>query len=36
MCAGGGGGKCSDRAHGIIYFGYWLGTVDKYGAQKSL
>ena len=20
---------CSDRAHGIVYYGYWLGTVVK-------
>ena len=27
---------CSDRAHGIVYLGYWLGTVDKYCARNSL
>ena len=24
---------CSDCAHGIVYFGYWLGTVVLYTKQ---
>ena len=28
--------KCSDRAPGIVYFGYWFGTVGKYYTQNSL
>ena len=27
---------CSDRAHGIVYFGYWLGTVVKYCTRNGL
>ena len=28
--------KCSDRAQGIVYYGYWLGTVVKYCTRNSL
>ena len=27
---------CSDRAPGIVYFGYWFGTVGKYYTLNSL
>ena len=27
---------CSDHAHGVVYFGYWLGTVVKYCTQSSV
>ena len=27
---------CSDRAPGIVYFGYWFGTVGKYYTRNSL
>ena len=27
--------KCSDRTHGIVYLGCWLGTVILYCARNS-